>query len=134
MARALGRMPAQEDRHECLINFFRPRLPNYSDSNPDCTPISSNATEWLNDDLAGNGSYSNFQVGLNEGDKDIETMRESLPDRHVWFAVVHTAPFVASGTTTGAYWSGEMVARRIANAYSMRAEWVPSSCNCAAYL
>ena len=31
----------------------------------------------------------------------------------LWLAGEHTAPFVALGTTTGAYWSGEGVARRI---------------------
>lgn len=35
------------------------------------------------------------------------------------FAGEHTAPFVALGTVTGAYWSGESVAQRIANAYGM---------------
>jgi hypothetical protein len=104
------------------VNFFRPyfsRLPNYSESNPDCSPISSFATEWLNDDLAGNGSYSNFPAGLEEGDKDIEVMREGLPGRGIWFAGEHASPFVASGTVTGAYWSGEGVGKRIAEAYDM---------------
>lgn len=35
----------------------------------------------------------------------------------MWFAGEHTAPFIALGTTTGAYWSGEGVARRIVRAY-----------------
>ena len=81
--------------------------------------MSSYATEWLSDDLAGNGSYSNFQIGLEQGDKDIEIMREGLPGRSLWFAGEHTAPFVALGTTTGAYWSGEGVANRIAEAYGV---------------
>ena len=122
---ALSRLPAQKDRHEHLTQFFHPyysRFPNYSESNPDCIPVSSFATEWLNDDLAGNGSYSNFQTGLEEGDRDIEVMREGLPERGLWFAGEHTAPFVASGTTTGAYWSGEGVAKRIAKAYGMVVE------------
>lgn len=122
---ALSRRPAQKDRHEYLTQFFHPyysRFPNYSESNPDCIPISSYATEWLNDDLAGNGSYSNFQTGLEEGDRDIEVMREGLPERGLWFAGEHTAPFVALGTTTGAYWSGEGVARRIAKSYGMAVE------------
>jgi hypothetical protein len=122
---ALSRLPAQKDRHEYLTQFFHPyysRFPNYSVSNPDCIPVSSYATEWLNDDLAGNGSYCNFQIGLEEGDKDIEVMREGLPDRSLWFAGEHTAPFVALGTTTGAYWSGERVARRIVEAYGMAVE------------
>jgi hypothetical protein len=118
-------LPPSKERHELLVNFFRPhfsRLPNYSDSTPDCTPTSSYATEWLNDDLAGNGSYSYFPTGLEEGDKDIEVMREGLPGRGIWFAGEHTAPFVASGTVTGAYWSGEGVGKRIAEAYDMAKE------------
>ena len=63
------------------------------------------------------GSYSNFQVGLEEGDKDIETMRGGLPERSLWLAGEHTAPFMGLGTATGAYWSGESVGRRIADAY-----------------
>lgn len=52
-----------------------------------------------------------------EGDKDIEIMREGLPNRGLWFAGEHTAPFVALGTVTGAYWSGECVAKRIVDTY-----------------
>jgi hypothetical protein len=121
----LARIPPSKERHNLLVNFFRPYfslLPNYSESDPDCTPTSSFATEWLNDDLAGNGSYSNFPTGLEEGDKDIEVMREGLPGRGIWFAGEHTAPFVASGTVTGAYWSGEGVGKRIAEAYGMAKE------------
>ncbi len=52
-------------------------------------------------------------------DKDIEALREGCPERGLWFAGEHTAPFVALGTTTGAYWSGEAVAERVAAAYGM---------------
>lgn len=75
------------------------------------------ATAWLQDELAGCGSYSNFQVGLKSGDEDIVTMREGLPGYGLWFAGEHTAPFVALGTATGAYWSGESVGKRIVDAY-----------------
>lgn len=46
-------------------------------------------------------------------------MREGVPGRGLWFAGEHTSPFVALGTVTGAYWSGEGVAGRIAMAYGM---------------
>lgn len=46
-------------------------------------------------------------------------MREGLTGRSLWFAGEHTAPFVALGTATGAYWSGEAVGKRIAEAYGM---------------
>jgi len=99
-----------------LAAYFHPyisRLPNYSASNPNCQPSGILATAWANDELAGYGSYANFQVGLEAGDEDIEVMRRGMPERGVWFAGEHTAPFVALGTSTGAYWSGEGVGRRI---------------------
>lgn len=46
-------------------------------------------------------------------------MREGLSERGVWFAGEHVAPFVALGTVTGAYWSGEGVAGRLAQAYGL---------------
>jgi len=52
-----------------------------------------------------------------EFDKDIEALRAGMPERGVWLAGEHTAPFVALGTVTGAWWSGEGVARRIVAAY-----------------
>lgn len=56
---------------------------------------------------------------MEEGNKDVEVLRHGVPERGVWFAGEHTAPFIASGTTTGAYWSGEAVGERIAEAYGM---------------
>lgn len=117
---SVAQLKAQVDRDRFLFDFFKPyysRLPHYSDELDECRPVSCLATAWMHDELAGFGSYSNFQVGLEEGDVDIETMREGLPDRGLWLAGEHTAPFVALGTATGAYWSGESVARRIAEAY-----------------
>jgi len=58
-----------------------------------------------------------MRTGLKEADKDIEVIRAGLPGRSLWFAGEHTAPFIALGTTTGAYLSGECVANRIAAAY-----------------
>lgn len=67
--------------------------------------------------MAGNGSYCNFQAGLEEGDEDLLAMRAGVPGEGVWLAGEHTAPFVAVGTATGAYWSGEDVGRRIVKGY-----------------
>lgn len=103
-----------------LVDFFKPyysRLPGYAEDSADCRPTECLATNWLCDEFAGFGSYSNFQVGLEAGDADIEIMREGLPDRGIWFAGEHTAPFLGLGTTTGAYWSGEAVGQRIAEAH-----------------
>ncbi|KAG6002952.1 hypothetical protein E4U21_002480 [Claviceps maximensis] len=119
---SLAHLTTQETRDGFLDTFFRPyysRLPNYSADHHDCQPLEFVATEWSNDELAGHGSYCNFQVGLEHGDDDIEIMREGLPGQRIWFAGEHTAPFVALGTATGAYWSGEMVGNRIVEACSV---------------
>ena len=117
-----------------LTKFFQPYyslLPNYSASNPDCIPTAALATNWQNDELAGWGTYMNFQVrddadaAMGETTKeeeeqgevrledDIRALREGVPARGLWLAGEHTAPFVALGTLTGAYWSGEAVGMRV---------------------
>lgn len=106
---------------QVLMDYFKPYyslMPGYDADSSDCKPKAVLATAWANDEFAGYGSYSNFQVGLEEGDKDIETMREGMPERSVWIAGEHTSPFVALGTSTGAYWSGEKVGERIVERYS----------------
>ncbi|KAF7883618.1 uncharacterized protein EAF02_005538 [Botrytis sinoallii] len=111
-AQTLSRLRTAGEKDAFLISFFKPYyslLPNYEEGNADCTPLSCVGTTWINDDLAGNGSYTNFQVGLREGDADVKVLREGVPERRLWFAGEHTAPFIALGTTTGAYWSGEAV-------------------------
>lgn len=105
-----------------LVDFFRPYfslLPNHSPTNPACFPKAVLATAWANDELAGYGSYSNFQVGLEDGDEDIEIMREGMPSRRAWLAGEHTACFSAMGTVTGAWRSGEEVAERILEVYGL---------------
>ncbi|KAH7385913.1 hypothetical protein BKA66DRAFT_415470 [Pyrenochaeta sp. MPI-SDFR-AT-0127] len=122
IAKLLSTNP-KSSHHDLLTNFFHPyfsRLPNYSASKPSHQPTAILATAWANDELAGYGSYSNFQVGLEKGDKDIEVMRRGIPERGVWLAGEHTAPFVALGTVTGAYWAGEGVAKRIVRAYELK--------------
>ncbi|KAF2014943.1 amine oxidase [Aaosphaeria arxii CBS 175.79] len=112
-----------ESTHDKFLqDFFTPyysRLPNYSPSDPSCKPAAILATAWANDELAGNGSYANFQTGLERGDEDVEVMRRGLPERGLWLAGEHTAPFVALGTVTGAYWAGEGVGKRILKAYGL---------------
>ena len=97
-----------------LRRFFEPyysRLPNYNPST--CAPLRFLATQWANDEFAGYGSYSNFQVGMEDAARDVEILRHGMPDRNIYFAGEHTAPFDGLGTVAGAYNSGEMVARRI---------------------
>ncbi|KAL4764250.1 flavin monoamine oxidase family protein [Aspergillus foveolatus] len=103
-----------------LFAPFYSLLPNYIPNTKACTPTSILATTWQSDPNAGHGSYSNFQVGLVDGNKDIETLRAGMGlDRGVWFAGEHTAPFVALGTTTGALWSGERAAGQICALYRL---------------
>lgn len=111
-----------------LDAFFHPYyslLPDYSYSSLECKPCGIFATNWQNDELAGFGSYTTFQAsdpakdGEVQLDQDIEALREGCPERGLWFAGEHTAPFVALGTVTGAYWSGEGVAKRVAEVYGL---------------
>ncbi|KAL2157653.1 hypothetical protein VTH06DRAFT_5134 [Thermothelomyces fergusii] len=116
----LRALPSRKEKEAFVYEYFRPyysRLPSYDGSSADCQPTAYFATDWLGDDLAGNGSYCNFRTGLVEGDKDIVAMRHGAPEEGIWLAGEHTAPFVALGTVTGAYWSGEHVARRIVQGY-----------------
>lgn len=121
-----GLDPTSREIQHRLDDFFAPyytRLPGYDSSSVECKPSSIIATNWQNDEFAGYGSYTTFQTSSTEKnvqlDKDIEALREGCPERGLWFAGEHTAPFVALGTTTGAYWSGEAVAERVAAAYGM---------------
>jgi hypothetical protein len=105
---------------EILTKFFLPyfsRLPNYT---PEHKPKGILATNWASDELAGYGSYSNFQTGLERGNEDIEVMRKGVPERGIWLAGEHTAPFVALGTLTGAWWAGEGVGKRIVQAWNLK--------------
>jgi hypothetical protein len=105
-------LPSQKEKDDFLFAHFRPYytlLPSYDAENPACQPTACFATDWLGDELAGNGSYANFQQGLAEGDQDVVAMRTGVPAEGVWLAGEHTAPFVALGTVTGAYWSGKFL-------------------------
>ncbi|MCJ1309855.1 hypothetical protein MMC25_003516 [Agyrium rufum] len=119
--------PTDQEYYSTITRLFEPffsRLPNYSKTDANCRPTAVLATQWQNDDFAGRGSYTNFKVPKADGDRwtgdggmpideGVRTMREGLPERGVWFAGEHTAPFVALGTSTGAYWSGELVADKV---------------------
>jgi hypothetical protein len=112
--------PKSPEYLKFLCDFFKPYLakfPNYNVDDPACKPTAVIATAWCKDKFAGNGSYTNFKVNEDASiklDNDIRTMRTGQPDRGLWFAGEHVAPFEGLGTTTGAYWSGEFVAKRIA--------------------
>ncbi|KAF2018577.1 flavin-containing amine oxidoreductase [Aaosphaeria arxii CBS 175.79] len=108
-----------------LWQIFEPyvsRLPNYKAGQGDCIPVDILATGWTSDEFAGFGSYTGFPVGSTDCDKDIEALRDGvgLVERGVWLAGEHTAPFEFSATITGAYISGEKVAERILDAWSLK--------------
>ncbi len=127
-----GLSPDSAENFDALNRFSRlyySRLPNYQPGHADCTPTAILATDWHGDDLTGNGSSTNSQVSVGTGrpvancdnareirgsgeeqeqqqihlEDDIPAMRGGLPERRIWFAGEHTAPFVTLGTTTGAY-------------------------------
>lgn len=143
-----GLHPDSAEYFDVLDRFCRPyysRLPNYQPGHAECTPTVILATNWHGDDLAGNGSYTNFQVGSDAGgsavngekqqeqqidlEEDIRVMRAGLPERGIWFAGEHTAPFVALGTTTCAYWSGEAAALRVLGANGLVVRAAPPFAN-----
>lgn len=105
-----------DKQHTFLVSFFKPyysRLPEYSSTDETCQPKKFLATTWRYDELAGFGSYCNFQVGCEDADDCVERIREGLPERRIWFAGEHAAPVEEMGTVTGAYLSGEGAARRV---------------------
>jgi len=122
--------PASKEYYKVIDMLFRPfysRLPDYRENHPDCVPNAVLATSWQNDEFAGKGSYTNFKTyedGIHTDggpmiDDGVRAMRNGVPERGIWFAGEHTAPFVALGTSTGAYWSGEAAATKIIEAYEL---------------
>ncbi|KAM7212205.1 protein flowering locus D [Rhypophila decipiens] len=103
-----------------LKEFFKPyysRLPGYDEERTECQPKAILATEWCMDELSGYGSYCNFQVGIEEADKDVLAFRDGVPEKRLWFCGEHAAPFEECGTVAGAYLSGEAVARKVVDVY-----------------
>ena len=119
-----GLEPSSTDYHTVITRLFQPfysRLPNHQEGFRDCVPVAVLATRWQRDEFAGYGSYTNFQVPGGRAqsgsdpviDEGVKVMRRGTPERGIWLAGVHTVPFVALGTTTGAYWSGEIAAVKL---------------------
>ena len=107
-----------EDRRSVLREFFEPyysKLPNWHKA--DCTPVRFLATEWSNDRFAGNGSYCNFQVGVDKADEHVRNLRHGMPEHGIYFAGEHTSPFDGLGTVAGAYTSGQRVAERLVESF-----------------
>jgi hypothetical protein len=99
-----------------LWSYYQPYvslLPHYSSIDPDCTPTAILATSWAEDELAGYGSYCNFQVGMEDAEGAVKALREGVPERGLWFAGEHASPVEECGTVAGAYLSGEGVGEKI---------------------
>lgn len=109
--------PAGPAEEHPLYRFFLPYialLPNYSATSPACRPTRMLNTTWQLDDLAGNGSYINYQVPIADAVGDLQRLRQGMGrDRKVWFAGEHTSPAEESGTATGAYLAGQAVAQTV---------------------
>lgn len=124
---SLSKALTSQDRSSTseLVSFLQPyysRIPGYDPSSPECQPAAATRTDWSNDPLAGFGSYSNFPTGLTHGVEDIGVIRAGIEDEHVWFAGEHVAPLVGLGTVTGAYWSGEICAKRVLRVLGVTSE------------
>ncbi|KAJ5678905.1 hypothetical protein N7462_007149 [Penicillium macrosclerotiorum] len=107
-----------------LDEHFQPyysRLPNYNSASADCKPLEYLSTDWQNDDHAGNGSFANLPVGSGNCAQHFQVLREGMgKDRGIWFAGEHTSPLGGLGTVTGAYWSGEEVAKSVARRHGIK--------------
>ncbi|KAH6647507.1 hypothetical protein BKA67DRAFT_577696 [Truncatella angustata] len=111
---------SKPEKDKFVDAFFYPyysRLPGFDPNSTNCVPKAILASEWLKSELNGYGSYCNFQVGVEEADKDVETIRNGCVERRLWFCGEHAAPFEECGTVAGAYLSGESVGRRITELY-----------------
>ena len=112
-----------DEYYRILDDNFRPyysRLPNYRSGSDACKPSGYLSTDWQNDRLAGYGSFTNLPVGSGDNTRHFEDLREGMgQDRGIWFAGEHTSPPGGLGTVTGAYWSGEGVAKRVARRHGI---------------
>lgn len=108
-----------EEYHRVLDDNFRPyysKLPNFDIAYPACKPLQFLSTDWQNDKFAGYGSFTNQPVGRGDCAQHVEALREGMGEgRGIWFAGEHASPPGVLGTATGAYWSGEAAAKRVAS-------------------
>lgn len=116
-----GMKQDSQEYHQIIDSNFRPyysKLPNYDSLSPDCIPSQFLSTDWQNDKFAGYGSFANQPVGSGDCAQHFDAFREGMgEDRGIWFAGEHTSPPGGLGTVTGAYWSGEEVAKKVARVY-----------------
>lgn len=96
------------------------KLPNYQAASADCRPLDIMLTDWQGDKYAGYGSFTNQPLHSGDGDQNFEALTEGMgTDRGIWFAGEHTSPPGGLGTVTGAYWSGERVAKQVSRRHGI---------------
>ena len=112
-----------DDYYRILDQNFRPfysKLPNFDPASPKCMPLEFMSTDWQSDKFAGFGSFANLPTGSGDSLQHFEALREGMgEDQGIWFAGEHTSPPGGLGTVTGAYWSGEEVAKRVARRWKI---------------
>ena len=113
-----GMKQNSEEYRRLLDKVFQPyysKLPGYNVDLSDCNPVEYLTTDWQDDKFAGYGSFTNQPVGSGDCAHHFQVLREGMgTTRGIWFAGEHTSPPGGLGTVTGAYWSGEDAARRVA--------------------
>ncbi|KAK4207531.1 amine oxidase [Rhypophila decipiens] len=113
-----GMEQTSEEYYRILNTNLKPyysKLPNYDPSAAECQPVAFMSTDWQGDRFSGYGSFANQPVGSGDCAAHFETLREGMgKERGIWFAGEHTSPLGGLGTVTGAYWSGEEAAKRVA--------------------
>ncbi|KAI9677132.1 MAG: hypothetical protein M1822_008241 [Bathelium mastoideum] len=113
-----GMAQDSEEYYRILDDSFRPyysKLPNYDHVSPECRPLQYMSTDWQADSFAGFGSFANLPIGSGDCSQHFAALREGMGvDRGIWFAGEHVSPPGGLGTVTGAYWSGEIVAKKVA--------------------
>ena len=118
-----GMKQSAEEYYRLLDDNFRPfysKLPNYDAMSPQCKPLEFMSTDWQGDKFAGYGSFANLPTGSGNCLEHFEVLREGMgEDRGIWFAGEHTSLPGGLGTVTGAYWSGEEVAKRVARRWKI---------------
>ena len=119
-----GMKQDSEEYQQILDEHFRPyysKLPNYDAASAECRPTGFMSTDWQNDRFAGHGSFTNQPVNAGDCAEHFEVLRQGMgEDRGIWFAGEHTSPPGGLGTVTGAYWSGEEAAKRVAKRHGVR--------------
>ncbi|KAK9471545.1 uncharacterized protein V1510DRAFT_184793 [Dipodascopsis tothii] len=102
------------------IEFFRPyfeRIPGYKAK---YFPTDIVVSNWLNDEWAGNGSYTNFPIGLIDGFDDLQVLRDGVEHRKLWLAGEHCGSDLGLATVAGAYQSGTNAAEKVLDSLQLK--------------